>query len=42
VAALAGVGYRKNEVGAAAPTAPGGESADTSAGCVNAADRGNP
>jgi hypothetical protein len=40
VAALAGVGYRKNEVGAAAPSAPGGESADTSAGCANAADRG--
>jgi len=40
VAALAGVGYRKNEVGAAAPTAPGGESVAEPAGCVNAADRG--
>ncbi len=42
VAALAGVGYKKPEVGAAAPSAPGGESVAESAGCVNAADRGTP
>ena len=38
VAALAGVGYRKNEVGAEAPSAPGGEPVAT--GCVEHADRG--
>ena len=42
LAGLAGHAYRKPEVGAVAPSAPGGESVAEPTGCVSAADRGTP